>query len=158
MRSEYLTFGAPFIGQDEIAEVLDTIKSGWLGTGPKTARFERDFAQYQGVKHCVALSSCTAALHLSLLAVGIKKGDEVIVPAMTFCATANAVVHAGAKPVFADITLPEQTLDPQDVEKKITEKTRAIIPVHLYGYPADMDALSTIARRHDLHIIPPLIL
>ena len=153
MRKTFLTFGSPAIGEEEIAEVLDTIKSGWLGTGPKTGRFEREFAEYLNVKHCVAVSSCTAALHLSMLAAGIKPGDEVIVPAMTFCSTANAVIHAGAKPVFADIELPGMTLDPADTERKITHKTRAILPVHFHGRPANMDALRSLADRHKLVLI-----
>jgi dTDP-4-amino-4,6-dideoxygalactose transaminase len=153
MRKEFLVFGGPAIGQNEIDEVLDTIKSGWLGTGPKTMQFECDFADYLGVKHCVAVSSCTAALHLSMLAAGLKRGDEVIVPAMTFCATANAVVHAGATPVFADISLPGMTIDPEDVRRKITPRTRAIVPVHFHGMPADMDALRSIADKHHLTLI-----
>jgi dTDP-4-amino-4,6-dideoxygalactose transaminase len=153
MREKFLVFGSPAIGQEEIDEVLDTIRSGWLGTGPKTQQFERDFAGYLGADHCVAVSSCTAALHLAMLAAGIKSGDEVIVPAMTFCATSNAVIHAGATPVFADISLPGMTLDPQDVERKITPRTRAILPVHFHGMPAEMDALRTIADRHRLVLI-----
>jgi dTDP-4-amino-4,6-dideoxygalactose transaminase len=153
MRKKFLVYGSPAIGDEEIAEVLDTIKSGWLGTGPKTERLEREFADYLNVKHCVAVSSCTAALHLSMLAAGIKPGDEVIVPAMTFCSTANAVIHAGAKPVFADIELPGMTIDPSDVKKKITPKTRAILPVHFHGRPADMNALRSLANRHKLILI-----
>lgn len=153
MRKEFLTFGSPAIGEEEIDEVLDTIRSGWLGTGPKTARFEREFADYLNVKHCVAVSSCTAALHCAMLAAGIKPGDEVIVPAMTFCATANAVIHAGAKPVFADIELPGMNIDPSAAERKITPQTRAILPVHFHGRPADMDALRSLAAKHHLLII-----
>ena len=153
MRNDFLVFGSPLIGQDEIDEVLDTIKSGWLGTGPKTMQFERDFADYLGVAHCVAVSSCTAALHLAMLAAGLRHGDEVIVPAMTFCATANAVIHAGATPVFADISLPGMTIDPEDVKRKITSLTRAILPVHFHGMAADMDALRSIADKHGLVLI-----
>jgi dTDP-4-amino-4,6-dideoxygalactose transaminase len=153
MRKEFLIYGSPAIGEEEIAEVLDTIKSGWLGTGPKTERFELEFAGYLKVKHCVAVSSCTAALHLAMLAAGIKKGDEVIVPAMTFCASANAVIHAGAIPVFADIELPGMTIDPEDVKRKITRRTKAILPVHFYGRPADIDLLHILARKHRLVLI-----
>jgi dTDP-4-amino-4,6-dideoxygalactose transaminase len=153
MRKNFLVFGSPAIGNEEIDEVLQTIRSGWLGTGPKTNRFEREFAEYLSVKHCAAVSSCTAALHLSMLAAGIGPGDEVIVPALTFCATANAVIHAGATPVFADVTDPESTIDPADVERKIGPKTRAILPVHLYGRPADMDRIRTLAARHHLIVI-----
>jgi len=153
MRKEFLVFGSPLIGQEEIDEVVDTIRSGWLGTGPKTIRFEKEFAEYLGVKHCMAVSSCTAALHLSMLAAGVGPGDEVIVPAMTFCSSANAVIHAGARPVFADIDLPGMTLDPTDVLRKITPQTRAILPVHFHGRPADMDSLTAIAAKHNLLII-----
>jgi len=153
MRKEFLVFGSPLIGEEEIDEVVDTIRSGWLGTGPKTMRFEREFAEYLGVKHCMAVSSCTAALHLAMLAADIKRGDEVIVPAMTFCSTANAVIHAGARPVFVDIELPGMTMDPADVLRRITPRTRAILPVHFHGRPADMDALRTIAAKYNLLII-----
>jgi dTDP-4-amino-4,6-dideoxygalactose transaminase len=153
MRKEFLVFGSPLIGQEEIDEVVDTIRSGWLGTGPKTMRFEREFAEYLDVKHCMAVSSCTAALHLAMLAAGIGPGDEVIVPAMTFCSTANAVIHVGARPVFVDIELPGMTMDPDDVSRKITPRTRAILPVHFHGRPAAMDALQAIAVKHSLLVI-----
>ncbi len=153
MRKEFLVFGSPLLGQEEIDEVVDTIRSGWLGTGPKTMRFEREFAEYLGVKHCVAVSSCTAALHLAMLAAGIGPGDEVLVPAMTFCSTANAVIHAGARPVFVDVELPGMTIDPAAVLRAITSRTRAILPVHFHGRPADMDALRAIAVKHHLLII-----
>lgn len=153
MRDKFLVFGSPLICQAEIDEVVDTMKSGWLGTGPKTHQLETDFAAYLGVKHCIAVSSCTAALHLSLLAAGIGPGDEVIVPAMTFCASANAIVHTGAKPVFADCILPDMTIDPEDVKKKITQKTRAILPVHFHGRPVQISELQKIARDNDLYTI-----
>jgi dTDP-4-amino-4,6-dideoxygalactose transaminase len=153
MRKDFLVFGSPCIGSEEIDEVLDTIRSGWLGTGPKTHRFEKEFAAYLGVDHCVAVGSCTAALHLSMLAAGIGPGDEVIVPAMTFCATANAVIHAGATPVFADSTLPEMTLDPVDAARKISRRTRALLPVHFHGRPAAMGPLRDLASKHGLIII-----
>jgi dTDP-4-amino-4,6-dideoxygalactose transaminase len=153
MRKEFLVFGSPSIGPEEIDEVLDTIRSGWLGTGPKTHCFEKEFAAYLGAEHCVAVGSCTAALHLSMLAAGIGPGDEVIVPAMTFCATANAVIHAGATPVFADISLPGMTLDPADAARKITPRTRALLPVHFHGRPADMGPLRECASKHGLIVI-----
>lgn len=153
MRTDFLVFGGPVFGQGEIDEVVDSIRSGWVGTGPKTRRFERAFAEYLGIEHCVAVSSCTAALHLSILAAGIGPGDEVIVPPMTFCATVNAIIHAGARPVFADIRLPDMTLDPVAVERTITARTRAILPVHFHGRPADMDTLGDIAKRHGLLLI-----
>lgn len=153
MRDKFLVFGSPCIGQEEIDEVIDTMRSGWLGTGPKTHQFERDFAEYLGAKHCVAVSSCTAALHLSMLAAGIGPGDEVIIPAITFCATANAVIHTGATPVFADICMPQMTLDPKDFQAKITSRTKAVIPVHLYGNAAQMDEISSIAKQNNLLVI-----
>ena len=146
MRKTFLVFGSPLIGQEEINEVLDTIRSGWLGTGPKTHRFEREFAQYLGVEHGVAVSSCTAALHVSMIAAGVGPGDEVIVPAMTFCATVNAVIHTGATPVFADIRLPDMTLDPEDTRRRITARTKAIVPVHFHGRPANMTAFRAMAE------------
>ena len=153
MRKDFLVFGSPCIGPEEIDEVLDTIRSGWLGTGPKTHCFEKEFAAYLGVDQCVAVGSCTAALHLSMLAAGIGPGDEVIVPAMTFCATANAVIHAGATPVFADIALPDMTLDPVDAARKISRRTRALLPVHFHGRPAAMGPLRDLASKHGLFII-----
>jgi dTDP-4-amino-4,6-dideoxygalactose transaminase len=133
--------------------VVDTIRSGWVGTGPKTSRFETQFAAYHDIEHCIAVNSGTAALHLSLLAAGVGPGDEVIVPSMTFCATANAVIHTGATPVFADISAQSLTLDPDAVRSKITAKTRAIVPVHIYGGAADMDSLCTLAKKHNLYIV-----
>ena len=153
MRKKFLVFGSPLIEKAEIREVVRCLKSGWIGTGPLVARFEKDFAAFKGARHAVALSSCTAALHLSLLALGIKKGDEVIVPTMTFAATANAVIHAGAVPVFADCGRRTMTLDPADVERKITRRTKAVIPVHFAGRPCEMDAILLLARKHRLKVI-----
>lgn len=129
------------------------MKTGWLGTGPKVAQFERDFAAYKGAKYSAALNSCTAALHLSILTAGIKPGDEVITSPMTFCATVNAIIHAGATPVLADIDPLTMNIDPLEVEKRITSRTRAILPVHFAGRPCDMEALMMIAKRHELKII-----
>jgi dTDP-4-amino-4,6-dideoxygalactose transaminase len=153
MRDKFLVFGSPCIGQEEIDEVVATMRSGWLGTGPKTHQLEQEFAEYLGVKNCIAVSSCTAALHLAMLAAGIGAGDEVIVPSMTFCATANAVIHTGAKPVFVDCTLPEMTIDVEDVKKKITPKTKAILPVHFHGRPVSVDALQNLAKANGLYLI-----
>ncbi len=150
---DFLVFGAPLIEQDEIDEVVATLKSGWIGTGPKVARFEGMFAAYKGCRHAIAVSSCTAALHLSMLAIGIGPGDEVIVPTMTFGATANAVIHAGGRPVFADCDRATMNIDPQDIRRKITPRTRAIIPVHFAGRPCDMDAIIAIAREHGLKVV-----
>lgn len=152
-RDEFLVFGAPQIGEEEIAEVVATLRGGWLGTGPKVAQFERDFAAYKGTGHPVAVNSCTAALHVSLLASGIGPGDEVITTPLTFCATVNAIIHAGAKPVLADVDPRTLNIDPRRVEDAITSRTRAILPVHFAGRPCDMDVLCDVARRNDLRII-----
>jgi dTDP-4-amino-4,6-dideoxygalactose transaminase len=153
MRREFLTFGAPSIGEEEIAEVVACLRSGWIGTGPRVAEFEKQFRDYRGAKHAVAVNSCTAALHLSLLVAGLKPGDEVITTPMTFCATVNAIIHAGLKPVLADIDPTTQNIDPDQVESKITPRTRAILPVHFAGRPCDMAALVQIANKHGLKII-----
>jgi dTDP-4-amino-4,6-dideoxygalactose transaminase len=150
---KFLVFGSPLIEQPEIDEVVDSMSSGWLGTGPKVKQFEEMFAAYKESKYALALNSCTAALHLSLLAIGIKPGDEVIVPSMTFAATANAVIHAGGRPVFADCGKDTLNIDPVDIERKITRRTKAIIPVHFAGRPCDMDAIMRIARKHKLTVV-----
>lgn len=152
-REGFLVFGAPLIEDAEIEEVTETLRTGWLGTGPKVARFERDFAAYKGVKHAVAVNSCTAALHLSILAADLKPSDEVITTPLTFCATVNAIIHAGATPVLADVDPATMNIDPDQIEAKITPNTRAILPVHFAGRPCDMDALCDIAQRHQLKMI-----
>ena len=152
-KDDFLVFGAPAIEDDEIQEVVSSMKSGWLGTGPKVARFEADFAEYKGVKYTAAVNSCTAALHLSMLAAGLEPGDEVITTPMTFCATVNAIIHAGATPVLADVDPATMNIDPNEVENRITSKTRAILPVHFAGRPCDMDSLCDIAKQHNLKII-----
>jgi len=152
-RKDFLIFGSPLIEQAEIDEVVETIKSGWLGTGRKVHKFEQMFKGYKGSKFAMALSSCTAALHLSMLAIGIKPKDEVILPAMTFAATANAVIHAGGKPVFVDCERDTINISPDDAEKKITKKTKAIIPVHFAGRPCNLNAIMDIARRHSLKVV-----
>ncbi|MBN2027798.1 MAG: DegT/DnrJ/EryC1/StrS family aminotransferase [Actinobacteria bacterium] len=153
MREDFLVFGAPLIEQEEIDEVVATLRSGWVGTGPKVNRFERMFAAYKGIDHAIAVSSCTAALHLSMLAIGIEPGDEVIVPSMTFGATANAVIHAGGRPVLVDCERETMNVDVGDMERKITPRTRAVIPVHFAGRPCDMDAIAAIAEKYDLKVI-----
>jgi dTDP-4-amino-4,6-dideoxygalactose transaminase len=153
MRKEFLVYGSPLVEEPEINEVVASMKSGWLGTGPKVKKFEDDFRIFKGSTHAMALNSCTAALHLSMLAIGIKPGDEVIVPTMTFAATANAVIHAGGTPVFADCERTTMNIDPLDIERKITKKTRAIIPVHFAGRPCNMDAIMTIAKKKKLKVI-----
>lgn len=152
-RDNFLVFGAPAIEDDEIQEVVASMKSGWLGTGPKVARFEADFAKYKNVNYTVAVNSGTAALHLSLLAAGLESKDEVITTPMTFCATINAIIHAGATPILADVDPATINIDPEKVEEKITSKTKAILPVHFAGRPCKMDALGAIAKRHNLKII-----
>jgi len=152
-KDRFLVFGAPDIHDEEIREVVSTLESGWLGTGPRVARFEREFSSYVGAPHASALNSCTAALHLSLLAAGLRPGDEVITSALTFCATVNAVIHAGATPVLADVDPRTMNLDPEDVARKVTRRTKALLPVHFAGRPCDMDALMAIAQRHELVVI-----
>lgn len=151
----FIVFGAPQIEQEEIGEVVDCMRAAWLGTGPKVARFEREFAAYKGVSpnHVAATNSCTAALHISLLAAGLKPGDEVITTALTFCATVNAIIHSGATPVLVDVEADTMNIDPQAVEAAITERTRAILPVHFAGRPCNMDALQQLALKHDLKLI-----
>ncbi len=153
MREKYLVFGAPTLGEEEIAEVVDSLRSGWIGTGPKVARFEALMREYTGAEHAVALHSCTAALHLSMLVAGLGEGDEVITTPMTFAATANAILHTGATPVLVDCDRGTQLIDPQRVADAVTSRTRAILPVHLAGRICDLDAIHEIARRRDLVVI-----
>lgn len=152
-RDSFLIFGSPVIEDDEIQEVIASMKSGWLGTGPKVAKFEQDFAGYKGVKYSAALNSCTAALHLSILAAGIKPGDEVITTPLTFCATVNAIIHAGGTPVLADVDSQSMNIDPVQIERKITSRTKAILPVHFAGRACNMDAIMKIARKYQLKVI-----
>ena len=152
-KDRFLVFGAPAIEDDEIEEVVATMKSGWLGTGPKAAQFENEMKAYKGAEHAIAVNSCTAALHLSVLAAGIGPGDEVITTAMTFCASVNTIIHAGATPVLADCDPVTMNIDPRDVARKITARTRAILPVHFAGRACDMDALGALAPQHGLVII-----
>lgn len=153
VREQLLLFAQPSIGREEEQEVLDTLRSGWLTRGPKTQRLEQELADYAGAKHAVAVNSCTAALHLCLAALGIGPGDEVITSPITFPATANVVIHQGATPVFADIDPTTLNIDPQDIERRVTARTKAIIPVHMAGQPADMEAIADIARRYNLAVI-----
>ncbi|RLA30484.1 MAG: UDP-4-amino-4,6-dideoxy-N-acetyl-beta-L-altrosamine transaminase [Gammaproteobacteria bacterium] len=150
---DFLVFGAPLIGDEEKREVLACLDSGWLGTGPKVAEFERRFRDYAAGNHAVAVNSCTAALHLSMLAAGVGPGDEVITTAMTFCSTVNAIIHTGARPVLADIDPTSLNIDIAAVEAAITERTKAILPVHFAGRPCDMDPLCAIAQRHGLAMV-----
>ncbi len=143
----------PFIGEAEKSAVLEVLNSGMLAQGPRTAALEKRFAEIVGTKHAIATSSGTTALHVALLAHGIGPGDEVITSPFTFIASANSILYAGAKPVFADIQEDTFNIDPLAVERAITPRTKAIMPVHIYGYPCDMDALMDIARAHDLKVI-----
>ena len=151
--SDFIVFGAPRIERDEIDEVVRCLESGWIGTGPRVARFETEFAAYKEAPFAAAVSSCTAAMHLSVLAAGIGVGDEVITTPLTFCATVNAIVHAGATPVLADVDPRTMNIDPAEVEARITTNTRAILPVHFAGRAADMDALTEITARKGLKLI-----
>ncbi len=152
-KDNFLVFGMPAVEDAEIAEVVATMKSGWLGTGPKVAQFENDFKRYKGAEHAAALHSCTAALHLAIIAAGVSAGDEVITTPLTFCATVNAILHAGGKPVLADIDPVTMNIDPAAVRKAITPRTKAILPVHFAGRACDMRALEAIAAEHGLKII-----
>lgn len=152
-RTEFLLFGGPDIREAEIQEVVETLRSGWLSTGPRCRKFEQLFCEYIGCNHAVALNSCTAGLELALEAFGVGPGDEVITTPLTFCATANVVVHRGATPVFVDVDRDTGNIDPKQIPAAITDKTKAILPVHLYGRPCEMDALMTIANEHGLYVI-----
>src|SRR5713101_8436 len=152
-RITFLPFAVPHITQAEIDEVVDTLRSGWLTTGPKTKRFEREFAERVSAPHALAVNSATAAMHLALDAVGLQPDDEVIVPVYTFTATAEVVVYFRARPVFADVDPATCNLDPAQLEKRITPRTRAIMVVHIAGLPAEMDTIHAIARAHNLPVI-----
>ncbi|HYM19795.1 MAG TPA: DegT/DnrJ/EryC1/StrS family aminotransferase [Candidatus Kapabacteria bacterium] len=152
-RETFLIFGAPLIEEDEIDEVVATLRSGWIGRGPKTTKFEQEFSAYVQSEYAVAVNSCTAALHLALVSANIGAGDEVIIPAMTFCATANAVIHSGATPIFIDCDPHTRLIDIKCILSAITPKTKAIIPVHLAGSVCDMDEIDRIAKQHSLIVI-----
>ena len=152
-KDKFLVFGSPLIEEEEIAEVVACLKSAWIGTGPRVAQFEADFAAYKGTKQAVALNSCTAALHLSLLVADLGPDAEVITTPLTFCATVNAIIHAGATPVLADVDPLTMNIDPNEIERRITSRTRAIVPVHFAGRACDMDAIMSIAQKHNLKVI-----
>jgi len=148
-----IIFGNPLLGEAEIDEVVDCMRSGWIGTGPKVAHFESMFREYVGADHAVAVNSCTAALHLSLIVSGVGVGDEVITTPMTFCATSNAIIHTGAKPVFVDVDPLTMNMAPDQIEAAITPRTRAILPVHFAGRACDMGQIAEIAKKHGLIVI-----
>lgn len=154
MKSEdSIVFGQPDIKEPEIQEVLDCLRSKWIGTGPRVAEFQDKFSSYIGINHAAAVNSCTAALHLSLLSIDLSPGDEVITTPLTFCATVNAIIHAGAKPVLADIDPETMNIDPELIEARISPRTKAILPVHFAGRPCNMDRIMDIANEYDLAVI-----
>ncbi len=153
MRNTFLPFSPPLIGEEEIAEVLDTLRSDWITTGPKVKRLEADFAEFIGVPAALAVSSATDAMQVALAALGIGPGDEVITTTMTFCSTVHVIEHLGAKPVLVDVDPDTLTMDPARVAEAITPNTRALLPVHLYGHPCEMDALFALAQQHNLAIV-----
>lgn len=153
VREEFLVFGKPDIRVEDIAEVVDTLRSGWIGHGPKTERFEEMFREYTGAKYAVAVNSCTAALYLALGMLELEQDDEVITSPMTYPSTANVILHHGAKVVFADVEERTGNIDPVKIQEKITPKTRAVIPVHLHGYPCDMDEILDLAEYSSISVI-----
>lgn len=153
VRNEYLVFGRPDIAEEDIAEVVAALRSGWIGTGPRTSRFEAVFADYVESPHAVALGSCTAGLQLALRLADVGPGDEVLVPSLTFVATANAVVHAGATPVLCDVDPDTGNLALEDAARRITPNTRAVVPVHYAGRACDMDRLTELVAANDLVMI-----
>lgn len=152
-RQEFLPYALPLIEEDDIAGVVDSLRSGWIAKGPKTMEFEKQFAEYVGTKYAVAVNSCTAALHLSLVAAGLEEGDEVLTTPMTFAASANVVIHTGAKPIFVDIDPVTLNIDPKKIREKITPRTKAIIPVHIAGHPCEMDEIMAIAKEYNLFVL-----
>ena len=153
MRSEFLQFSPPLIGQPEIDAVVDTLRSGWITTGPRTREFEREFSEHFLAPSALALNSCTAGLHAALVALGIGPGDEVITTCMTFAASVNVIEHVGARPVLVDIETDTLNIDPARVERAITSRTRAILPVHFAGHPVDLDAIGALAEQRNLAVL-----
>ena len=153
VRQEPLSFGVPLVEQEEIDGVIQVLKSGWLSTGPKTHELEEQFKNYVGASNAIALNSCTAGMELCLRVAGIGQGDEVITTPMTFAATSNVILHCGAVPVFADIKRGTLNIDPSEIERRISPKTKAIMPVHYAGQPCEMDEIRDIADRHSLTLI-----
>ena len=153
VRKKFLIFGQPRMFQQEIDEVVETLRSGWWGTGSKAREFEEKFAKYIGCKYAVALNSATAGLHLALDVLGVRNGDEVITTPLTFVSTVNVIVHRGAKPVFADVDPKTWNIDPREIEKKITSRTKVILPVHLHGRPCDMRSIKALAKKYKLFVV-----
>lgn len=152
-RRTFLPFAPPSIGEEEIAEVVATLRSGWITTGPRTAAFEQAFADALGAPAALALNSCTAGLHVALVAAGIRDGDEVITSTLTFAATANVIEHVRARPVLVDVLPDTLQMDPAQVARAVTARTRAIMPVHFAGHPADLDPIFELAKRHTLLVL-----
>jgi len=152
-RSSFLLFSTPAVGEEEMLEVADTLKSGWITTGPKTQQFEAAFGNRVGASSALGLNSCTAGLHLGLMALGIRPGDEVITTPMTFCACANVIEHLGATPVLVDVEPDTLNLCPKAVEAAITPRTKAILAVHYAGHPVDLDPIEEIARINGIAVI-----
>jgi dTDP-4-amino-4,6-dideoxygalactose transaminase len=152
IRKEFLPYALPMIEDQEINEVIATLKSGWIAKGPRTIELEKKFAEFVGAKHAIAMNSCTAALHIALLAAGVGPGDEVITTPMTFSASANTIIHCGATPIFVDIDPETFCIDPAKIEEKITAKTKAIVPVHYSGQACNMDEIRRIAKEHNLFV------
>jgi dTDP-4-amino-4,6-dideoxygalactose transaminase len=151
-RQKFLPYALPSIGEEEIAEVVDSLRSGWITTGPKVKQFEKDFGEWIGAQEAIAVNSCTAGLHMALAAMGIGPGDEVILPSLTFCATANVVVHLGGKPVLVECN-SDFNIDPAAVAAAITPRTKAIIPVHYAGQSCDLDSIYGLAKQHRLAVV-----
>jgi len=152
-REDRIVFGAPLIGEAEVASVAECIRSRWIGLGERVERLEREFAAYKQAPYAAAVSSCSAALHLALVALGITSGDEVIVPSMTFCSTVHAIVHTGANPVLVDCDRVTMNIDPSVIETRITPRTKALIVVHMCGRSCEMDPILEIAQKHGLRVI-----
>src|SRR5580704_12732524 len=162
MRKDFLPFSPPNIGEEEIAEVVETLRSDWITTGPRTRRFEEEFAAAVAAPRCLALNSCTAALHLALVSLGIGPGDAVLTTPMTFCSGVHVIEQTGARPILIDVEPDTLNVDPVNLSKEIENhhrrhdksyRLKAILPVHLYGHPCEMDSLLEIAKRHDLALI-----
>jgi dTDP-4-amino-4,6-dideoxygalactose transaminase len=149
----FLPFHRPWFGEAELAQVAEALESGWLTRGPKTAEFEEAFRRYIGAESAVGVNSATSGLHLALVCLGVGTGDEVITTPITYCATPNEIEHAGATPVFVDVDPQTYLIDPARIEAAVTERTKAIMPVHIYGQSADMDAIRTIAKKYGLKIV-----
>jgi dTDP-4-amino-4,6-dideoxygalactose transaminase len=155
VRSEFLSFSPPLIGEEEIEEVVKTLRSGWITTGPQVERFQSDFKKFMGADAALALNSCTSALHVALAAIGIGPGDRVVSTPMTFASSIHVIEHVGAEPVLVDVEPDTLNIDPEQVEAAVRADPtiKAVLPVHLYGHPAEMDPILDIARRHKLAVI-----